>query len=87
MISCSQCGALKRDVNHWFIAWTDKAGQRLCITPLEADPVMAEMDGVLILCGQWCLHQVVQRFTDSHPVARKPSASVPMCSESERRAA
>jgi hypothetical protein len=84
MTTCSQCGSLKREVNHWFIAWIDKGGQRFCITPLEADPVMAGVDGVLTLCGQWCLHQAIQKYTDSFPVSRKPILSVGVYSEERR---
>jgi hypothetical protein len=77
MVACSQCGALKRDVNHWFIAWTDKSGQRFCFTSLDADPVMARESGVMILCGEWCLHQAIQKYTDSNQPFRRPSTDTP----------
>ncbi len=71
MIVCSHCGALRNEVNHWFIAWIDKGGKRFCFMPMDADPIMAREDGVHAICGQWCLHQLIQKYTDSM-AARKP---------------
>jgi|KBSMisStandDraft_5_1062788.scaffolds.fasta_scaffold00073_23 hypothetical protein len=77
MIVCSQCGAIKKEVNHWFLAWTDKGGRRFCFMRMDDDPGMATEEGVRTLCGQWCLHQEVQKHTDSaeksHAGLRHPS--------------
>jgi hypothetical protein len=72
MLVCSQCGALKREVNHWFVAWTDRDGQRFCFAPFDVDPSMAREERVQTLCGDRCLHKAVQRFTDSIAVFCAP---------------
>ena len=72
MIICSHCGALRNEVNHWFIAWTDKNGQRFHVMPMDLDPAMAREEGVQAICGQWCLHQVIEKYTDSVST-RKPT--------------
>jgi hypothetical protein len=64
-VTCSQCGVLKREVNHWFFAWTERAGQRLCIVPWEADSGLAHEPSVEKLCGQNCVQKFVQRYLDS----------------------
>jgi hypothetical protein len=65
MITCSQCGVLKREVNHWFLTWTERAGERFCFAPLGADPSMVSEERVETLCGDLCLHKAVQQFSDS----------------------
>jgi hypothetical protein len=65
MITCSQCGAPKREVNHWFVAWTERHGERFSFAPFDADASMATEEGVQTLCGDRCLLKAVQRFSDS----------------------
>jgi hypothetical protein len=72
MISCSQCGTLKREVNHWFVAWTERDGERFCFAPLDSDPSMASEGHVQTLCGDRCLHKAVQRFSDSIAILCTP---------------
>ena len=66
-IYCTQCGIPRLEVNHWFIAWTEKSGQQFCFTPMDSYPAMLTTDGVQTLCGQRCLHRAIQRFSDSIP--------------------
>src|SRR5215467_7047886 len=64
-VFCTQCGIQRLEVNHWFIAWTENSGHRFCFMLMDSDPAMANEDGVQTLCGQRCLHQAIQRYTDS----------------------
>jgi hypothetical protein len=47
---------------------------------MDDDPEMANEEGVQTLCGQWCLHQAVQKYTDSAEKSRddlrRPSPEV-----------
>jgi len=72
MITCSQCGMVKREANHWFLAWTERGGERFCFAPLESDLSIASEEGVQTLCGERCLHKAVQRFLDSIALFCRP---------------
>ena len=64
MIVCAQCGAIKREVNHWFIAWTEKQGRKFCFISMDTDPSMANRSATQSLCGQSCLHRAIQKHID-----------------------
>lgn len=64
-ISCSQCGVVKGEVNHWFFAWMERGNQRLCIVPWEADEGLVHEARAQRLCGQNCVHKATQQFLDS----------------------
>jgi hypothetical protein len=34
-VTCSQCGAVKGSVNHWFLFWSERHGERVCFTPYD----------------------------------------------------
>lgn len=64
MIVCTQCGAIKREVNHWFIAWTEREGRKFCFISMDTDPAMANRNYTHNLCGQSCLHRAIQKHID-----------------------
>lgn len=66
-VFCSQCGMQRLEFNHWFIAWTERSGRRFCFMLMDAEPALAKQNGVQTLCGQRCLHQAIQKYTDSIP--------------------
>src|SRR5215467_7997047 len=68
---CSQCGIVRREVNHWFMAWTERSGRSFCFMPLDANPAMINDKHIHALCGQRCLHNAIQKYTDSIPDLRK----------------
>ena len=72
MITCSQCGIIKREVDHWFLAWTERGGERFCFALLESDLSIASEESVQTLCGERCLHKAVQRFSDSIALFCRP---------------
>ena len=65
MVVCSQCGSLKAKGNHWFLAWSENAGQRFCFISFDSDPAIADEDGVQKLCGRRCLQRTVQAHAES----------------------
>jgi len=71
IVICSQCGTIKGEANHWYIAWTDNHGQRFCFIPLDSDPTMVKEDGTKTLCGQGCLYNAIQRHLDSIEFLRR----------------
>lgn len=73
-ISCDICGAEKKQTNHWFVAHTH-AGE-LRITGWSAnDRLRAKSKH---LCGQTCLHKLVDDFIASTLTARpQPAAPEP----------
>lgn len=54
MIQCAECGAIKRDVNHWILLWLERDGRRFCAVPFEEDPAMQREAGVSAVCGHGC---------------------------------
>lgn len=68
-ITCSQCGAVKGTVNHWWFGWTERAGQRLCIIPWQADEGLIHEPTVQRLCGQNCVQRFVQQYLDQKVAA------------------
>jgi hypothetical protein len=64
-IVCSQCGVQKREINHWWFAWTERAGQRLCIIPWQSDEGLIHEPKVQKLCGQNCVLKFTQQYLDS----------------------
>jgi hypothetical protein len=57
-ISCDICGNEKRQTNHWFVAY-DQAGE-LRVSGLSARNRLKA--GTKHLCGQTCLHKLVDEF-------------------------
>ena len=57
-ISCDICGAEKKQTNHWFVAYTH--GGELRIAGWNANGRMRA--GAKHLCGQVCLHKLMDDF-------------------------
>ena len=57
-ISCDICGAEKRQTNHWFVAYTH--GGEMRVTGWNANSRLRT--GSKHLCGQTCLHKLVDEF-------------------------
>jgi hypothetical protein len=57
-ISCDICGAEKRQTNHWFVVYTH--GGELRVTGWTANSRLRA--GSKHLCGQTCLHKLVDEF-------------------------
>jgi len=70
-ISCDICGAEKKQTNHWFVAYTH-AGE-LRVSGWKAAGRMRS--GAKHLCGQTCLHKLVDEFIAAHVSSRAQSAS------------
>ena len=69
-ISCDICGAEKRQTNHWFVAYTQ--GGELRVTGWNANRRMRA--GSKHLCGQTCLHKLVDEFIAGTMGSRTPLA-------------
>lgn len=67
-ISCDVCGAEKRQTNHWFVAYAH-AGE-LRVSGLNANGRVRA--GVKHLCGQTCLHKLVDEFIEGTMGSRAP---------------
>jgi hypothetical protein len=57
-ISCDVCGAEKRQTNHWFVAYEHGDELRLCGWSSR----YRNRPGSMHLCGQKCLHKLVDDF-------------------------
>src|SRR3974390_2496491 len=55
--ACSQCGTLKREVNHWYLVFRDSRG--FDITPWEEDWVRQADEH---LCGRTCATKSLERW-------------------------
>ena len=64
MITCSQCGAPKRDTNHWQFGWLERDGQKLCLVPWSYDEHLANEPTIQKLCGDQCAHLFLQKYLD-----------------------
>lgn len=69
MTICSQCGRVKGEVNRWWLVWTERNGERICITGFESDPDLAREEHVAAICGEFCLMLVTSKLL---LLARKP---------------
>jgi hypothetical protein len=78
-ISCDICGAEKKQTNHWYVACEQGGEMRLG----GWNSRMRQRSGAKHLCGQTCLHKLVDEF-----MARTVSGRVaPAAGESAERAA
>lgn len=76
-ISCDVCGAEKRQTNHWFVAYTQ--GGELRVTGWSAKSRLRA--GSKHLCGQTCLHKLVDEFIAGTMASRAQGASDPVATE------
>ena len=70
-ISCDVCGAEKRQTNHWFVAY--RHGGELRVTGWNANGRMRA--GSKHLCGQTCLHKLLDEFIAGTMGTRAPQAA------------
>jgi len=75
-ISCDICGAEKKQTNHWFVAYTH--GGELRVAGWNTNGRMRA--GAKHLCGQTCLHKLMDEF-----IARTMSNRVALAAESSER--
>jgi hypothetical protein len=70
-ISCDICGTEKKQTNHWFVAY-DHGGE-LRVSGWESRNRLRP--GSKHLCGQTCLHKLVDEFMARALATRAPSAA------------
>jgi len=58
------CHAVKGQINHWYLAYVERE-TRFCFVPFDDDPAMQREEGVMAICGQFCLLRAVQRHLES----------------------
>ena len=71
-ISCDICGSEKKQTNHWFVAYD--LGDELRISGWNSRGRLRP--GSKHLCGQTCLHKLVDEFMAKALTARLPQAAV-----------
>ena len=72
-ISCDICGTEKRQTNHWFVAY-EQAGE-LRVSPWGSRNRLRP--GMKHLCGQTCLHKLVDDFMARSVAVRAQSPAIP----------
>ncbi len=70
-ISCDICGAEKKQTNHWYVACEQAGEMRLG----GWNSRMRQRPGAKHLCGQTCLHKLVDEFMARTSAARGASAT------------
>jgi hypothetical protein len=82
-ISCDICGAEKKQTNHWFVAYTHAGELRVCGWGVQGK-IRA---GSKHLCGQTCLHKLVDEFiaggatSKAHAATAEAGAEEPMAAD------
>jgi hypothetical protein len=71
-ISCDICGTEKKQTNHWFVAY-DQAGE-LRVSGWSTRNRLRQ--GAKHLCGQTCLHKLVDEFM-ARSLAARPQPACP----------
>ena len=71
-ISCDICGAEKRQTNHWFVAYEQAEELRLCGWSSR----QRKRPGSMHLCGQKCLHKLVDDFMARAIAVRTPASEI-----------
>ncbi len=70
-ISCDICGAEKKQTNHWFVAYAHAGEMR--VSGWKANGRMHA--GAKHLCGQTCLHKLLDEFIAGTVSNRAPAAA------------
>jgi hypothetical protein len=82
-ISCDICGTEKQLTNHWFVAYDQGGELRVgCWNSHNR-----KRPGALHLCGQTCLHKLVDDFMARALAARAPSITSPSAVAAENQSA
>ncbi len=76
-ISCDVCGAEKKQAKHWFVAYEHPGELR--VAGWNANGRMRA--AAKHLCGQTCLHKLVDEFIAGTMSARLPAADAPQRAE------
>jgi hypothetical protein len=71
-ISCDICGAEKRQTNHWFVAYEQAEELRLCGWSSR----QRKRPGSMHLCGQKCLHKLVDDYMARAIAVRTPASEI-----------
>jgi hypothetical protein len=71
-ISCDICGAEKRQTNHWFVAYEQAEELRLCGWSSR----QRKRPGSMHLCGQKCLHKLVDDYMARAIAVRTPVSEI-----------
>jgi hypothetical protein len=71
-ISCDICGAEKRQTNHWFVAYEQGEELRLCGWSSR----QRKRPGSKHLCGQKCLHKLVDDYMARAIAVRLPASEI-----------
>ena len=53
-VKCDQCGALKKDTNHWFTAFVDAPSKRFLIVVTDDNSESMRYTHKLDLCSESC---------------------------------
>ncbi|MDR3739638.1 MAG: hypothetical protein P4L40_11535 [Terracidiphilus sp.] len=69
-ISCDICGTDKQQTNHWFVAYAHNGELRICDWTSQS----RLRSGTRHLCGQTCLHKLVDEFLAGTIAVRPPAA-------------
>jgi hypothetical protein len=77
-ISCEICGAQRRETNHWFIAY-EQSGE-LRVSDWNSQRLLSP--GTKHLCGENCLHKLLDEFLASSAQARTLDAPAFAASQS-----
>jgi hypothetical protein len=72
-ISCDICGTDKQHTNHWFVAYVQNGELRIC----DWNSQSRLRSGTRHLCGQTCLHKLVDEFLAGTIAVRPPAADKP----------
>jgi len=78
-ISCDICGAEKKLTNHWFVAFAH--GGELRVSGWKVNGRMRT--GAKHLCGQTCLHKLLDEFI-AGTVSNRPAAAAEMSEAAQR---
>ncbi len=62
ILTCDECGAERRDANHWFVYERTKVGLHFHTWEWAAKEWTLEAEHVGHLCGQQCGHKLLDRF-------------------------
>ncbi len=78
-ISCDICGSEKQQTNHWFVAYEHNGELRLTgwASPKTHRANMKH------LCGQKCVHRLLDEFMASHPAVSAPPIALQVSDEEE----
>jgi hypothetical protein len=62
---CDVCGAIRKDADHWFLAWSIANG-RMTLAPWDVpqSPGHRNQPHTKHLCGRECLHSIIGKWVE-----------------------